>query len=157
MSREFASIYLDCSLPAGRQVKSVQNIHTMTNKQGPFMNVNESLLAWGPGFDRRRAAPKKTFLDWYFNGRASRAKPQAALARTTPMRIEPKTFFANERTFLSWLHMAITIGSIAAALLGFSGAIQGGSTSEKVRAPVAQTSRFRPRGTALEWRWQQCC
>ena len=24
--------------------------------------------------------------------------------RTVPMRIEPKTFFANERTFLSWLH-----------------------------------------------------
>ena len=24
------------------------------------------------------------------------------MARTTPMRIEPKTFFANERTFLSW-------------------------------------------------------
>uniref|UniRef100_A0A383VD06 SPX domain-containing protein n=1 Tax=Tetradesmus obliquus TaxID=3088 RepID=A0A383VD06_TETOB len=39
---------------------------------------------------------------------------------TTMMRIEPKTFFANERTFLSWLHMAVTLGSIAAALLGFS-------------------------------------
>lgn len=38
----------------------------------------------------------------------------------TMMRIEPKTFFANERTFLSWLHMAVTLGSIAAALLGFS-------------------------------------
>jgi uncharacterized membrane protein YidH (DUF202 family) len=36
------------------------------------------------------------------------------------MRIEPKTFFANERTFLSWLHMSVTLGSIAAALLGFS-------------------------------------
>eukprot|EP00877_Chromochloris_zofingiensis_P009475 jgi/Chrzof1/4781/Cz14g26070.t1 len=43
----------------------------------------------------------------------------------TPMRIEPKTFFANERTFLSWLHMAVTIGSIAAALLGFSGSDKG--------------------------------
>ena len=41
--------------------------------------------------------------------------------RTTPMRIEPKTFFANERTFLTWLHMAVTVGTIAAALLGFSG------------------------------------
>eukprot|EP00891_Asterochloris_glomerata_P008493 jgi/Astpho2/8493/e_gw1.00125.54.1_t len=37
------------------------------------------------------------------------------------MRIEPKTFFANERTFLTWLHMAVTVGTIAAALLGFSG------------------------------------
>ncbi|GLC44294.1 hypothetical protein PLESTB_000761900 [Pleodorina starrii] len=40
--------------------------------------------------------------------------------RTTPMRIEPKTFFANERTFLAWLHMAVTLGSVAAALLGFA-------------------------------------
>ncbi len=37
------------------------------------------------------------------------------------MRLEPKTFFANERTFLSWLHMAVTLGSISAALLGFAG------------------------------------
>mmetsp|Transcript_36226 Transcript_36226/g.80603 ORF Transcript_36226/g.80603 Transcript_36226/m.80603 type:complete len:240 (+) Transcript_36226:633-1352(+) len=42
------------------------------------------------------------------------------LARATPMRIEPKTFFANERTFLAWLHMAVTIASISAALLGFA-------------------------------------
>lgn len=48
-------------------------------------------------------------------------KPQPRLATTIPQRIEPKTFFANERTFLSWLHMAVTIGSIGAALLGFSG------------------------------------
>lgn len=40
--------------------------------------------------------------------------------RTIPMKIEPKTFFANERTFLHWLHMAVTVGSIAAALLGFA-------------------------------------
>jgi len=39
---------------------------------------------------------------------------------TTMMRIEPKTFSANERTFLSWLHMSVTLGSISAALLGFS-------------------------------------
>jgi uncharacterized membrane protein YidH (DUF202 family) len=44
----------------------------------------------------------------------------AELQGSTMMRIEPKTFFANERTFLSWLHMAVTLGSIAAALLGFS-------------------------------------
>ena len=49
-------------------------------------------------------------------------KLQAELQTAIPQRIEPKTFFANERTFLSWLHMAVTIGSIGAALLGFSGA-----------------------------------
>lgn len=40
--------------------------------------------------------------------------------RAMPMKVEPKTFFANERTFLHWLHMAVTIGSISAALLGFA-------------------------------------
>ncbi|KAI5191093.1 hypothetical protein NEMIN01_1362 [Nematocida minor] len=35
-----------------------------------------------------------------------------------PVRIEPKVFFANERTFLSWLHFAIFIGGIGAALMG---------------------------------------
>jgi hypothetical protein len=68
------------------------------------------------GFGRKK--DKKGFFEWYFNSRTPKERP---MARTTPMRIEPKTFFANERTFLSWLHMAVTIGSIAAALLGFAG------------------------------------
>mmetsp|Transcript_6650 Transcript_6650/g.8703 ORF Transcript_6650/g.8703 Transcript_6650/m.8703 type:complete len:157 (+) Transcript_6650:3-473(+) len=34
---------------------------------------------------------------------------------------DPKVFFSNERTFLKWLHTSVTIGSIASALLGFSG------------------------------------
>jgi hypothetical protein len=34
-------------------------------------------------------------------------------------RIEPKTFYANERTFLTWLNMATTVGSISTALVAF--------------------------------------
>ena len=34
------------------------------------------------------------------------------------MKIEPKVFLANERTMLSWLHMSVTLGTIAAALIG---------------------------------------
>lgn len=48
------------------------------------------------------------------------------------MRIEPKTFFANERTFISWLHMSITLSSIAVAMIAFSSgspsAFWGGAT-----------------------------
>lgn len=36
-----------------------------------------------------------------------------------PVRVEPKVFFAAERTFLSWLEFSIIIGSIAATLLNF--------------------------------------
>jgi SPX domain protein involved in polyphosphate accumulation/uncharacterized membrane protein YidH (DUF202 family) len=39
-----------------------------------------------------------------------------------PVRVEPKVFFANERTFLSWLEFSIILGSIAAALLNFGDA-----------------------------------
>jgi uncharacterized membrane protein YidH (DUF202 family) len=36
----------------------------------------------------------------------------------TLRRTEAKAFFANERTFLHWMNMSVTIGSISAALLG---------------------------------------
>ncbi|KAI9824902.1 MAG: vacuolar transporter chaperone [Thelocarpon impressellum] len=36
-----------------------------------------------------------------------------------PVRVEPKVFFAAERTFLSWLEFSIILGSIAATLLNF--------------------------------------
>ena len=39
-----------------------------------------------------------------------------ALPRKVPVRVEPKTYFANERTFLSWVNMSVTLGSISSAL-----------------------------------------
>jgi uncharacterized membrane protein YidH (DUF202 family) len=36
-------------------------------------------------------------------------------------KVEPKVFFANERTFMHWLSMAVTLASIAVAILAFSG------------------------------------
>ena len=30
------------------------------------------------------------------------------------VRVEPKVFLANERTFLNWLRLSVTLGSIAA-------------------------------------------
>lgn len=35
-----------------------------------------------------------------------------------PVRVEPKVYFANERTFLSWLHFSIFIGGIGTAMMG---------------------------------------
>jgi SPX domain protein involved in polyphosphate accumulation/uncharacterized membrane protein YidH (DUF202 family) len=113
----------------------------------------------GPG-GRRPASASSTrsrlagWVDSYFGSRAADAAAGAAaaplpslagldaplLARTVPMRIEPKTFLANERTFLSWLHMAVTIGSIAAALLGFAGAEA--AKAAKAGAAGAHAARF---------------
>src|SRR5436190_5965497 len=36
-----------------------------------------------------------------------------------PTRVEPKVFFANERTFLSWLHLTVILGGFAVTLLNF--------------------------------------
>ncbi|KAJ3245891.1 hypothetical protein HDU77_009196 [Chytriomyces hyalinus] len=36
-----------------------------------------------------------------------------------PLRVEPKVYFANERTFLSWLHFCVVLGGLALGLLNF--------------------------------------
>ncbi|BFZ57586.1 GTPase regulator Nrf1 [Savitreella phatthalungensis] len=36
-----------------------------------------------------------------------------------PVRVEPKVFFANERTFLSWLNFTVILGGLAVGLLNF--------------------------------------
>jgi uncharacterized membrane protein YidH (DUF202 family) len=43
----------------------------------------------------------------------------AAKRIALPVRIEPKVSFANERTFLSWLHFTVVLGGLAIGLLNF--------------------------------------
>jgi len=43
--------------------------------------------------------------------------------------IDPKVFFANERTYLHWLSTSVTVGSIGSALLGFSGIAREGGVA----------------------------
>ncbi|KAG8457350.1 hypothetical protein KFE25_014079 [Diacronema lutheri] len=40
-----------------------------------------------------------------------------ALKKLTPAKIEPKVYFANERTFLHWMHMCVTLGAVAMAIM----------------------------------------
>ena len=37
--------------------------------------------------------------------------------RKIPVRIEPKTYFANERTFLSWIQMAVTVATLSSVMM----------------------------------------
>jgi len=43
----------------------------------------------------------------------------AAKRIALPVRVEPKISFANERTFLSWLHFTVVLGGLAVGLLNF--------------------------------------
>ena len=52
------------------------------------------------------------------------AHAQAAVVarrRYVPVKVEPKTFFANERTMLQWLSMSILILFMSLALLSLDG------------------------------------
>mmetsp|Transcript_5110 Transcript_5110/g.13692 ORF Transcript_5110/g.13692 Transcript_5110/m.13692 type:complete len:239 (-) Transcript_5110:48-764(-) len=40
--------------------------------------------------------------------------------RKAPVKVEPKVFFANERTFLAWLHISIILAGGSIAILAFS-------------------------------------
>ncbi|TPX66731.1 hypothetical protein SpCBS45565_g04244 [Spizellomyces sp. 'palustris'] len=74
-----------------------------THRQRPF--------SWAGGFGNlfKRDSPQSRG--------ASTATPQKRIA--LPVRVEPKVFFANERTFLSWLHFCIVLGGLALGLLNF--------------------------------------
>ena len=41
--------------------------------------------------------------------------------RKAPIKVEPKVFFANERTFLAWMHISIILAGASIAILAFSG------------------------------------
>ena len=46
---------------------------------------------------------------------------ETEMDHVTTQKIEPKLFFANERTFMKWLQMAVMMSSIAIGVLAFSG------------------------------------
>ncbi|KAF9429126.1 vacuolar transporter chaperone [Entomortierella beljakovae] len=51
---------------------------------------------------------------------------------SAPARIEPKVFFANERTFLNWLQFCVLLGSISLTLLNYDS----GSNSTRISGAV---------------------
>ena len=63
-----------------------------------------------------------TICGWIFPfcSRANSNYDAAILAPTSIQKIEPKVFFANERTFLHWLHHGVILASIASGILAFS-------------------------------------
>ena len=40
--------------------------------------------------------------------------------RKVPVKVEPKVFFANERTFLAWLHVSIVLAGASVAIVAFA-------------------------------------
>ncbi|ODV89790.1 hypothetical protein CANCADRAFT_143378 [Tortispora caseinolytica NRRL Y-17796] len=66
-----------------------------------------------------------------------------------PVRVEPKVFFANERTFLSWLNLTVIIGGLAVGLLNFGDKV--GRISAALFTIVAMCTMFYAL-TTYHWR-----
>jgi len=55
------------------------------------------------------------------NGKKEKeAATKAIKPRKAPIKVEPKVFFANERTFLAWMHISIILAGASIAILAFS-------------------------------------
>ncbi|KAJ6532056.1 VTC domain-containing protein [Mycena capillaripes] len=94
---------------AARKRRGVQDHHEEEEETRPARDEDEEeddpLLA-RPADDERRVS-----REW-------RAPPGKRIS--VPVRIEPKVYFAAERTFLKWLNNAVFIGTIATTLLNFT-------------------------------------
>jgi len=81
-----------------------------------------------------RAIPKPSFFDRLFrrartvqsgavpSSSAAAAVTQQALLkhRQAAIKVEPKVFFANERTFLAWLHTSVLLAGASIAIMAFA-------------------------------------
>lgn len=76
-----------------------------------------------------------------------------------PTRVEPKVFFANERTFLSWLNFTIILGGLAVGLLNFGDKV--GQISAAIFTVIAMGAmiyalyQFHWRARSIRMRGQQ--
>jgi len=63
---------------------------------------------------------RESCIGWLFPFCSPNNNNMSVLAPTSVQKIEPKIFFANERTFLHWLHAGVTLYTISAGILVFA-------------------------------------
>lgn len=71
--------------------------------------------------------------------------------RFSPQKVEPKLFFANERTFMKWLHMAVLLASTSIGVLAFTPADSQAQFFALLLLPIALIFTIYPVWTYL-WR-----
>eukprot|EP00128_Syssomonas_multiformis_P012965 Colp12_sorted_trinity150504_noHs@13745 len=98
------------------------NLKGVADEDGEEEDENTPLLGKGKDKGKKPEARQRKTVSTAPSGRTP---DPIAIAKTPgkkiqiPVKIEPKVFFANERTFLSWLHTSVYISTIGVALLNF--------------------------------------
>eukprot|EP00596_Hydrurales_sp_CCMP1899_P008312 CAMPEP_0119042730 /NCGR_PEP_ID=MMETSP1177-20130426/16114_1 /TAXON_ID=2985 /ORGANISM="Ochromonas sp, Strain CCMP1899" /LENGTH=664 /DNA_ID=CAMNT_0007009715 /DNA_START=325 /DNA_END=2319 /DNA_ORIENTATION=+ len=94
---------------AGGNIKAPRHVNTSTIVsvgEGPPRVSHDNAHT----FDIGENCCERVGCDW--------ASPSESM--TNAQKMEPKVYFANERTFISWLSMAVNLSSISIAVLAFS-------------------------------------
>jgi len=78
----------------------------------------EKKVIESPGFfEKLFGAGSKTDND---GAAGNKASARTVKPRKAPIKIEPKVFFANERTFLAWMHISVILAGASVAILAIS-------------------------------------
>jgi len=96
----------------------------MVGESAPLLNANYGVNFYSGDDDAEyadiEADEDETICGWIFPFCSRNNSPYELLAPTSVQKIEPKVFFANERTFLHWLHHGVILSTIASGILAFS-------------------------------------
>jgi len=97
-----------------------------------------------------KSTPKKQgFFGGLFSGFGKGGAPQSNQGkriatkadilrqRQGAIKVEPKVFFANERTFLAWLHCSVLLAGASIAIMSFSETNMAGQLYGVILLPVA--------------------
>lgn len=94
----------------------------------PLNLCNAQPMARTISSQARVATPQPTFFQKLFgkvpssNNRTYGSIGTLQKERKVPVKVEPKVFFANERTFLAWLHASILLAGASVAIVAFADA-----------------------------------
>jgi uncharacterized membrane protein YidH (DUF202 family) len=72
------------------------------------------------------------FLMSWLSSRVDKKEKQWQVAPKKPARVEPKSYFANERTFIQWISAALLLVTIAVLLLDFESDLAYARTASKI-------------------------
>lgn len=95
------------------------DIHDDVGDSEEFPGFASQVAALGQWFGNLIPRSNSSYMAIDRHGAAG-SSGSAAKPRKVPVKVEPKVFFANERTFLAWLHMSVTLASISVAIVAFA-------------------------------------
>ncbi|KAF9996168.1 vacuolar transporter chaperone [Entomortierella chlamydospora] len=108
-----------------RHASSSEQVPLLGGQRRPIKNRNSLISPFKPGADTLRYLFRRN-KDRATDGGETVDGNQTTYLITPPgrkiatlVRVEPKVYFANERTFLSWLQFTVMLGGLSLGLLNF--------------------------------------